>query len=290
MKNRIPVYNLEEANTGISINRMSDGYIEAQFKKLTQFHRNDFYMLVVLKSGTASFFIDHKKVDLETGAILFLYPGQIQRIHSISDSDGWVLFFDNKLMDEHARIVLEESSYYGAAVTISDAEKKWFFQILELVDATATINEKGFFKKLAMHSLLLPCIYRIASIYQARIELDNQGYSHRTLAIMKQFRKLLRENYIKVKHPADYADLMNLTLGYLNDTVKKVTGFTVSYYIQQQITKEAQRLLSYSDLSINEIADEMGFEDPKYFSRVFTKAAGVSPKAFREEYNMQIRE
>lgn len=288
MKQGIPIYNLQEA--GISINRLSDSYINAQFTKLTQFHRNDFYMLFILKSGTATFFIDYKKVDMETGAIMFLYPGQIQKILSITESDGWVLFFDNKLMDEHARIILEESSYYGASVGISDSEKEWFFQMLELMNATAIINEKGFFKKLAIQSLLLPCIYRITSIYQARVELDNQGHSHRTLAIIKQFRKLIRENYKKIKYPADYADFMNLSLGYLNDTVKKVTGFTVSYYIQQQTIKEAQRLLSHTDLGINEIADEMGFEDPKYFSRYFTKAVALSPKAFRVEHTMRINE
>lgn len=71
-------------------------------------------------------------------------------------------------------------------------------------------------------------------------------------------------------------------MSYLNDTVKAVTGFSLSYFIQQEILAEAQRLLFYTELSIKEIADRLGYEDPKYFIRFFGKGKGESPSLFRK--------
>ncbi len=110
---------------------------------------------------------------------------------------------------------------------------------------------------------------------------DMEQHSLRSNAIVTSFRKLLRQNYKEIKSPQQYANLMNLSLGYLNDTLKTVTGNTVSYSIQEEAIREAQRLLWYSDLSIKEIATVLGFEDSKYFSRIFSKLTNKSPVQFR---------
>jgi AraC family transcriptional activator of pobA len=51
--------------------------------------------------------------------------------------------------------------------------------------------------------------------------------------------------------------------------------------IEARLMREARRNLAYTNLSITSIADALGFADPAYFSRVFSRDAGVSPKAFR---------
>ncbi len=65
--------------------------------------------------------------------------------------------------------------------------------------------------------------------------------------------------------------------------VRSVTGFPVTYYIQQELMWEAQRLLHHSDLTVKEIADTLGFEDSQYFNRLFSKVIGISPGAFRKK-------
>ena len=109
-----------------------------------------------------------------------------------------------------------------------------------------------------------------------------KDHSLRSNTIVASFRKLLRQNYVRVKSPIEYASMMNLSLGYLNDTLKTVTGCTVSVSIQEEAITKAQRLLMYSDLRIHEIADLTGFDDPKYFSRIFRKVTNISPAQFRK--------
>jgi AraC family transcriptional regulator, transcriptional activator of pobA len=58
----------------------------------------------------------------------------------------------------------------------------------------------------------------------------------------------------------------------------------VSHWIQEEVIMEAKRLLFYTDNTIKQIADDLGFEDHTYFSRVFARAEGMPPQAFRKKY------
>nr|WP_262898746.1 helix-turn-helix domain-containing protein [Dawidia soli] len=77
---------------------------------------------------------------------------------------------------------------------------------------------------------------------------------------------------------------MSFSTSYLNDTIKSVTGFTTTYFIQQEMFREGQRLLCYTDLSVKEIAALLGYDDHKYFNRLFTKLANLSPGRFRKNF------
>jgi len=71
-------------------------------------------------------------------------------------------------------------------------------------------------------------------------------------------------------------------LGHLNETIKKATGSTVSYWIGQEIFSEAKRLLNYTDADVKQIAYELGYADQAYFVRFFRKLSGLSPLGFRK--------
>ena len=85
------------------------------------------------------------------------------------------------------------------------------------------------------------------------------------------------------KRPTEYADTLNISSDYLNECVKNTTGNSVSYQIQQRIILEAKRLLYYSDKSVKEISFELGYDDYPYFSRLFTKVAGITAPDFRKQ-------
>lgn len=85
------------------------------------------------------------------------------------------------------------------------------------------------------------------------------------------------------KRPTENAEQLNISTSYLNECVKNTTGHSVSYHIQQRVILEAQRLLYYSDGSVKEIATELGYDDYPYFSRLFTKVAGMSALAFKNK-------
>ena len=87
------------------------------------------------------------------------------------------------------------------------------------------------------------------------------------------------------KHLAvsDYADRLAVTPTHLSRVMRQATGRPASVGVTDRIIREARRNLAYSNLSVSEVAYALGYQDPSHFSRVFSRATGLSPRAFRQQ-------
>ena len=83
------------------------------------------------------------------------------------------------------------------------------------------------------------------------------------------------------------AEQLSVSQRYLSDTLKKETGKTTTEHLQLYLIDEAKNILLNPNKSISEVAYELGFEYPQYFSRLFKKKEGVSPSEFREKYKVE---
>jgi AraC family transcriptional activator of pobA len=104
--------------------------------------------------------------------------------------------------------------------------------------------------------------------------------------IINKFFLLLQKNFISKKLVADYADLLAVSPNYLNNIVKKATGYPVSYHIQQYVIQEAKRQAIYTNKSMKEIAYDLGFEAITHFSKFFKKNEGCNFSCFRKKSNV----
>ena len=105
-----------------------------------------------------------------------------------------------------------------------------------------------------------------------------QSASHKITA---QFRRLIHEKAKENLKASDFAELMNISPNHLNKSVRTTTAMSASELIENAKLIEIKYLLYQSDLSISEIAYEMGYLDSSYFSRFFKKREKVTPKEFR---------
>ena len=78
-----------------------------------------------------------------------------------------------------------------------------------------------------------------------------------------------------------YADQLNVHPNYLNSIVKKQTGLTAKESIQNRLLLETKYLLHSTNLSIKEIANHVGFNDPNYFTSFFSRLENISPGNYR---------
>jgi AraC family transcriptional regulator, transcriptional activator of pobA len=282
MKGKIPIWQLKENISGVRIERFNDAFISSLINEITQLHRNDHFVTLILTSGSAELLVDFKKVIVAKDTLVFLIPGQIQKAVKFSNnSKGWIMFLDNKLVDDQSRMMIEDSLHKGPLLSPSPSDLSWYNQYFELLFQTYHDNSLGSLHRSAVNALAGPCIYKIASAFQANSDKLTGEHSPRSIELTKKFKRLVRKHYRELKKPSDYAEMLNFSISYLNDTIKSVTGFTTTYFIQQEMLREGQRLLSYTDSSIKEIASHLGFDDPKYFNRIFSKLVGVSPGRFR---------
>ena len=74
----------------------------------------------------------------------------------------------------------------------------------------------------------------------------------------------------------DYASVLSVSPNYLNRTVKKVSGYTASHHIQQQIVLEAKKQAIHYGVSMKEIAYQLGFDNPSHFSKFFKCNSGMN--------------
>lgn len=101
--------------------------------------------------------------------------------------------------------------------------------------------------------------------------------------ITNRFRELLFENIATKHQVSDYASMLHITPNHLNKSVRRVTGKPAIRWIMETIVLEAKVLLYQSNLSISEIALELGVDDQSYFSRLFKKYEGITPMGFRKK-------
>lgn len=112
------------------------------------------------------------------------------------------------------------------------------------------------------------------------------GNNVQAVNIVNAFKEALF-THVRTKHRvADYARLLHITPNHLNKTVKQLTGKTPTRWIDETLVLEAKMLLYQTGLSIGQVAEDIGMQDPSYFSRMFKKYEGVTPLAFRKMMQM----
>ena len=81
------------------------------------------------------------------------------------------------------------------------------------------------------------------------------------------------------------ADQLNLSSTYLSDLLKNLTGLTAQQHIHEKLIEKAKELLSTSNLSVSEIAYQLGFEFPQSFNKLFKKKTDLTPLEFKQSFN-----
>ncbi|WP_158546101.1 helix-turn-helix domain-containing protein [Adhaeribacter pallidiroseus] len=219
---------------------------------------------------------------MEARSMLLIYPGQVHCCLHAAEISGWVTSFDGKFLDPKARAVVEQPVGKIPHFQLTAAEFSFFHQCLNLTHATTVAENPGLFQLQLLQALINGVYYKVANLYNSQYSLPS--YAARPVEITQQFIKLIKIHFLRLRKPADYAALMHLSVSYLNDTVKSMTGFRATYFIQQESMGEAQRQLLYTSLSVKEIAYLLGYQDAKYFIRLFAKVTATSPTAFRKAH------
>jgi AraC family transcriptional activator of pobA len=248
-------------------------------------HRGLHQCLLVL-AGSASVHVDDVRSDLEGPALALLPPGTVHAFRFSEQTRGYVLTF------------APESLVGGDATEFTAS----FQALLEQPHVLALEAEDGFVTRVAallerLHeefhqpdSALAPvCVWLARSVlWIVGRELVRRHalapQTRRQHRWFTRFRTLLEAHYLEHWPVARYARALALSESRLNRLCERQSGHSAFALVQQRLALEARRRLTYVAMPVAQIAHELGFRDPAYFSRFFRRHAGVPPDRFRRQH------
>lgn len=241
-------------------------------------HKHNFYHLVFITKGSGWHEIDFKRHSVKSGAMFFMMPAQVHSWAMSKDTCGIVVEFENLSMfsgDESfvlAEALRPAASYLGLAGEKKKIMSELYLTMLEEYEAEARDFEILLRLNLAQLIILFSRFIKNTPVKVSRIS-----------KFRDEFNELIEKNY-KTHHNVEfYAKAMGVATKSLTAKVNRNLGKNVREIIQDRCILESKRLLAYSDLSVSEIALELGFEDPNYFTRFFKLKTKTNPGKFRQK-------
>ncbi|NHN26206.1 AraC family transcriptional regulator [Flavobacterium jejuense] len=281
-----PVYEIENFEENIFYNNLYVNSFKEHLKKhhfIEKLHRHNFYLLVLFTNGTGMHTIDFDTFEITKGSMFLMQPGQIHSWQLSSDIEGFIVFCSKEIFNLHFESKkIEQYPFFQSfennpEIFLSEKDMEmvtpYFMMMIE--ESSAKRN----YKKDKLLSLLDIILIDISRIYSSEKNQEKPVYNYK----LKQF-DLLLENYYKIeKAPSFYADKMAITLKHLNRITKTILNKTVTELITQRVILESKRLLVERNLSLTEIADELGFSSANYFVKLFKKQEGITSKEFLKQ-------
>lgn len=242
------------------------------------------FFYILMEAGTAEFVVDCHSYIVKKGDMLLVAPRMsIELVKKSSDFGSCGLcmepfFFDSLSAGNYVYKQLYNSSYTIFVLRLDD-DVEYIRKTLELTYHYLTSDHPAEMTRSLGNFLLL----QITEIFHTR-NVHSAGRVSRSDTIFRLFRKLLAENYRKEHELLFYATSLNVSRTYLSRMIRQVSGKTVNDYITEVLYRDARRLLIFTDLTVKEIAEKLGFSDQSSFGKFFKKESGTSPANFRDGY------
>lgn len=251
------------------------------FKDALHPHRHDHYTGMLIENGEVEVLLDFEPFKMSARTLFISPPWQVHQVHKASQASGWYFSLENNLIEESVRATLDKSLQEIISIELTEVEFSWFKSLLLSIMSLGEFNITAY--KEVSHPLLSAFVAQAGLSDQSKPKCNAAGTVSRSAIIAKKFFNLVRHNYHCLKKPSDYAEKLHISTAYLNEAIKKAAGLSASSIIQKEIVKEAQRMLYYTDKSVKEISVLLGYEDEKYFMRLFRKKTGFTPTQYRKD-------
>ena len=248
-------------------------------------HQQNTYTIYWIQEGKGTYNIDFERYNFDNNVLFFLSPGQVFTVDNEQIKTAYKLTFkrDFYCIQTHDQEVacngiLFNNIYETPFVKPCEKDTKKLNFILE------SLIEEFQQKETAKYDMLQAYLKQFI-INSVRVKQENHNIKEDTeTRLFKDFSLLVEQNFRTLHSVTDYANRLGISPKSITKHFQKLGSKTPSQFIKTRILLEAKRLLIYTDKTVKEIAFELGFNDPAYFTRFFTKTILKSPLQFKKEY------
>ncbi len=247
-------------------------------RKMPRMHYHNKHELYFLEKGQTKFFVDTEIFILEEGDIIFIPANALHRTENLeteSYSRSILYFNDDDFEAELSPFV--EKLKPRRLIRIRHSKTHHVQGILSDIAYEEDKKSDGYSQ---MQKLYLKQLLIMLERYCINNVENNISSSYK---VAENISKYISENFSDDLSLYRLSKEFSMTPTYLSRFFKKSTGVSLSEYINIVRITEAEKLLLNTDKAITEIAFECGFNDSNYFSAVFKKAKGITPKKFSKQ-------
>ena len=257
---------------------------------------NDYYSIALKRNFNGKMKYGQQEIDFDEGIMTFMCPGQVFRVEVDKGQQlqhsGWMLlvhpdFLWNTPLAKTIRLYEFFDYSVNEALFLSDKEETTIIGIMQNIEQEYQSNIDKFSQHIIIAQLELLLNYSQRFYHRQFItrKITNHKILDRLENILASYfsgDKVLEMGLPSVQWVA--AEL-NTSPNYLSDLLKVLTGQSTQQHIHDKLIEKAKEKLSTTDLSVSEIAYELGFEHPQSFSKLFKLKTSLSPGAFRQSFN-----
>lgn len=246
--------------------------------------RLSYYEITWFVSSYGTIKIDSVSHAIKNNCIYCFVPGQVRNYNVNENAKGYQITFspDFLYMSANQTRMTPWLETYSTEINIPVIEADAEMQV-QLAEITRQM-QKEFSNYFLLRSEILSGLLNILLIHFSRkLQVNTNDYLvSKDTELVRKFKALLKEYFAIKKQVADYAAELCVTPNYLNRTVKKISGFTASYHIQQYLILEAKRQAIHSNSSMKEVAYFLGFDNLAHFSKFFKNNCGMNFTNFKK--------
>ncbi|RBL92038.1 helix-turn-helix domain-containing protein [Chitinophaga flava] len=254
----------------------------------------DFYAVALKRNFNGKMKYGQQQYDFNEGVLFFVAPNQVFSIEADDDfkHTGWLLLIHpDFLWNTPLAKTIKRYEYFSYAANealhLSEKEETTITTILQNIEREYHSNIDQFSQPVIIAQLEL--LFTYSERFYHRQFLTRQIPHHKILDRLETLLtsyfnsdELLTNGLPTVQY---IADTLNVSPNYLSGLLKVLTGKSTQQHIHDTLIEKAKEKLSTTNLSVSEIAYELGFEHPQSFSKLFKAKTSLSPLEFRQSFN-----
>lgn len=266
-------------------------------------HKHEFIEIVYIISGQAIHKVAGKTYDVKRGDLFIINSGTAHVFYESKDSPepfvAYDLMFTPEFFDWSSRgesptegfnkyfmfySLFSEKKDLPPFFSVSGSVHTMFGELFNKIYLEHRGCEKGYTEIIRAYLLQL-----VITIFRLEEERMSKAGSSRNKQVINYITDYIAENYNSHISVAELARMVYLSPDYLGKIFRKSTGMTISMMIQKVRIENVCHLLTSTEYTVAKIADLCGFEDMKFFYRVFKKHMGVLPNDYRNNTHTMIK-
>ncbi|WP_163409803.1 helix-turn-helix domain-containing protein [Flavobacterium ajazii] len=256
----------------------------------------DCYSIAIKKGVNFNFKYGQQVYDFDEGVMIFTAPKQVIKLESKESDDenreGWILYIHpDFLWNTPLTKAIKQYEYFNYSVNealfLSEKEEMLINSLVKNIDEEYRTNIDKFTQGIIISHI--ESLLNYSERFYQRQFITRKISNHKILdqleiLLNKYFdsEEILTKGLPKVEY---LAENLKISQSYLSGLLKNLTGKSTQHHIQDKVIEKAKEKLSTTDLTVSEIAYELGFEFPQSFNKFFKSKTNLSPLEFRETFN-----